>query len=167
MDIGDWITLSAVTVALGIGAASIIHTNILQRKERKERLLNEIIEWAIVVTNCGKRSDLSDLLYLADNKQEAFLSLRLTEAALSIGLMKGRNEYISKVALIFGQELQEDVDMLIDCLEEYKELLDEEGKDTSISLESIEKIESHDSQLIILATKVIKEATEIKTRDIS
>ena len=46
MDIGDWITLSAVIVALGIGTASIIHTNILQRKIRKERLLNEIIEWA-------------------------------------------------------------------------------------------------------------------------
>ena len=49
MDIGNWITLFAVIVALGIGVASILHTQRLQTKERKERLLNEIIEWAIKV----------------------------------------------------------------------------------------------------------------------
>jgi hypothetical protein len=47
MEVGDWITLGAVVVALGIGVASIIHTQSLQRKERRERLLNEIIEWAM------------------------------------------------------------------------------------------------------------------------
>jgi len=49
MDVGDWITLGAVIVALSIGVASILHTRSLQKKERKERLLNEIIEWAIKV----------------------------------------------------------------------------------------------------------------------
>ncbi|MFC1929455.1 hypothetical protein ACFLW6_01110 [Chloroflexota bacterium] len=46
MELGDWITLSAVLVALGIGVASILHTQSLQKRERRERLLNEIIEWA-------------------------------------------------------------------------------------------------------------------------
>jgi hypothetical protein len=46
MEVGDWITLSAVLVALGLGVAAIIHTRIMQIKERKERLLNDIIEWS-------------------------------------------------------------------------------------------------------------------------
>jgi hypothetical protein len=47
--IGAGITLLAVLVALGIGIASIKHTQSMQRKERRERLLNEIIEWALEI----------------------------------------------------------------------------------------------------------------------
>jgi len=46
MEIGDWITLGAVIVALGLGLYSLIQTHKLQKRERRERLLNEIIEWA-------------------------------------------------------------------------------------------------------------------------
>jgi len=45
MKIGDWITVIAVIVALGLGVRSIIQTHILQKKERRQILLNEIIEW--------------------------------------------------------------------------------------------------------------------------
>ena len=163
MKVGDGITLGAVVVALGIGVASILHTRSLQKKERRERLLNEIIEWAIDIGKCGKRADLSDLLHIADDKQESFLPIRMTEAALNIGLMEGRNEYISTTALNFGQELQEDVDILIDCLEAYKELLEAESKGVPTAPESIEKLESHDRQLLTLASNVIKKAVKIKT----
>ncbi len=57
MDISTWLkewaeplsagaTLAAVVVALGIGVASILQTLSLQKREREERLLKEIIEWA-------------------------------------------------------------------------------------------------------------------------
>ena len=46
MEVGDWITLGAVVVALTIGVTSLLQTQRLQKSERKERLLNEIIEWA-------------------------------------------------------------------------------------------------------------------------
>ena len=39
-------TLLAVIVALYIGVSSIRQTRDIQKRERKERLLNEIIEWA-------------------------------------------------------------------------------------------------------------------------
>lgn len=48
-----WATFLAVVVALGIGVTSILHTNSLQKKERKERLLNEIIEWAVDIVKCA------------------------------------------------------------------------------------------------------------------
>lgn len=138
-----------------------------EKRDKKERLLNEIIEWAIDVGKCGKRADLSDLLHIAADKQESFLPIRMTEAALNIGLIEGRNEYISTTALNFGQELQEDVDRLIDCLEAYRELLAAESKGVPTAPESIEKVESHDRQLLTLASNVIKKAVKIKTRDIS
>ncbi len=51
MDISDWITLAAVLVALGLGVSSLIQTQSLQKRERKERLLNEIIEWATSIAD--------------------------------------------------------------------------------------------------------------------
>ena len=170
----DWITLGAAilvgggTLFLGIMAwRTIRQTRSIQKAEKRERLLNEIIDWAIEVAKCGKRADLSDLLHIADDKQESFLPIRMTEAALNIGLMEGRNEYINTIALNFGQELQEDVDILIDCLEAYKELLEVESKGVPTAPESIEKLESHDRQLLTLAGNVIKKAVKIKARDIS
>ena len=58
MEIGDWITLGAVLVALGIGVASIWHIQSLQKKDRKERLLNEIIDWAKNISKCGIKEDI-------------------------------------------------------------------------------------------------------------
>ncbi|MFC1937253.1 hypothetical protein ACFLWY_01685 [Chloroflexota bacterium] len=46
MNVSDWITLSAVLVALGLGVSSLIQTQILRKIERRERILKEIIEWA-------------------------------------------------------------------------------------------------------------------------
>jgi len=59
MSISDWITLSAVVVALGIGVASLLQTQRLQKRERKERLLGEIIEWAEYIKNASVTPDFS------------------------------------------------------------------------------------------------------------
>jgi len=53
MEITGWITLAAVLVALGIGVSSIVQTNRLKTAEKRERLLNEIIEWALDLNKCG------------------------------------------------------------------------------------------------------------------
>jgi hypothetical protein len=71
MEIGDWITLAAVLVALGLGVASILHTRSMQKRERKERLIKEIIDWAIEVNSCslGKYNPAAkDVLSLATSK---------------------------------------------------------------------------------------------------
>jgi hypothetical protein len=46
VEVGDWITLAAVIVALSLGVGSIIHAQYLWNRERKERYKNEIIKWA-------------------------------------------------------------------------------------------------------------------------
>jgi len=53
MEVGDWITLAAVLVALGIGVASILHTQSLQKKERNIqrtiRRTEEVQEWILEI----------------------------------------------------------------------------------------------------------------------
>ena len=73
MKVGDWITLAAVIVALVIGVASIIQTQMLQKRERKERLLNEIIEWATEIHTASLKTDLPNI--------DPFLELYIEERA--------------------------------------------------------------------------------------
>jgi hypothetical protein len=70
MGIGDWITIVAVLVALGIGVSSIIQNEILQKRERKERLLNEIFEWASDIEKAAtlRRKQNRDELWDAKQK---------------------------------------------------------------------------------------------------
>lgn len=51
--------MAAVLVALGIGTASILQTQNLQKRERRERLLNEIIEWAEDIQNASVTPNFS------------------------------------------------------------------------------------------------------------
>jgi hypothetical protein len=77
MDIGLWLkdwstplsaiaTLAAVIVALTIGVVSLKQSQIYQKRERKERLLNEIIEWARNIIEY----DNSEVLYSIDKAVE-------------------------------------------------------------------------------------------------
>ena len=52
---GDWITVAAVLVALGIGVASILHTQSLQKRERDvQRTIQrtkEVQDWILEICN--------------------------------------------------------------------------------------------------------------------
>ncbi len=77
----DWINLIAAilvgggTLFLGIMAwRTIRQTGSIQKAERRERLLNEIIEWAIEILKCGTEWNIRDVaLYSATIKHEIFL----------------------------------------------------------------------------------------------
>ncbi|MBA7474440.1 hypothetical protein ES707_09793 [subsurface metagenome] len=174
MSTSDWITLGAAilvgggTLFLGIMAWRTIHqTRSIQKAEKRERLLNEIIEWAIDIAKCGKEIDLSTLLQIPDDKKNIFVPLKMKEMAISLGAMEGRNQYISTIALTFGEDLREAIDILLDSLEEYKELLSTKSEDITDMSEIVEKLDSHDRQLLTATNNVIEETVKIKTRDIS
>ena len=46
MEVGDWITLGAVIVALGIGTLSLWQNQRIQKRQYKRQLCNEITQWA-------------------------------------------------------------------------------------------------------------------------
>ena len=91
MEVGDWITLVAVLVALGIGLVSILHTQSLQKKERKERLLNEIVEWVWYQQLNVKRSQqISTKCCWAGKINYEFISISLADEMLKAELIKLR-----------------------------------------------------------------------------
>ena len=67
---GDWITLAAVIVALVLGVVTIIQTYRSQKRERKERLVSEIIEWATVIAKSTISRQTKDTHQLWKTKLE-------------------------------------------------------------------------------------------------
>ena len=184
MEIGDWITLSAVIVALGIGVASILHTQNLQKKERRERLLKEIIEWAIDISKWRPKEIHRDLMGIRDKvKLQELIDAHIATIIDNLIEMRGRNQYMLRIAMeidrrkpLTKQPLIKEVHNLINETEEYIELLDEwkaviiEGmaRDTVVDDAGyFEKAAHKEHELEKHVKEVIDEATKIKTRDIS
>jgi len=177
MEITGWITLAAVLVALGIGVSSLIQTNKLKKAEKRERLLNEIIEWAVDVTKWRPKEIFKEMMNVSDTlKLQRLLYSHIIQIMENFIETRGRNKYISDIAIKFDKNLGEAVDNLIDVLESKIELLDEwksiianattKGEDANDE-QYFQKAEEHENLIEKLALKVIEEATKIKTRDIS
>ncbi len=133
MNIDSWLTLIAVIVALGLGVSSLIQTQMLQKRERRERLLNEIIEWAIEINTVSLKTDLPKIdpfleLYIeekAKGSQEIIESIKRNivdkqlyriegETLLKYGIPFARNEYIRAIAhKDFKKSLQDKIDNAI------------------------------------------------------
>jgi len=200
----DWINLIAAilvgggTLFLGIMAwRTIRQTRSIQKAEKRERLLNEIIEWAIDICRCGLKppyiptSKMDVSLYLLDN---------LGGALLEYDSISGRTEYISRIALSFGNDLQNMVDSLAEIIRDRIKLMEQQmdilaGKridvpgmteltETSdfkewVSSQDCPKSLNNNFKVIMFkimmnrtilldnAKQVVEEATRIKTRDIS
>ena len=103
MNYGDWITLAAVVVALGLGVSSLIQTQRLQQRERKERLLNEIIEWAIEIANIAFGWEIRGSLPKGDNIERTLV--RLSNEISRYQVVDTKSVYIAKCSEIFGEEL--------------------------------------------------------------
>ena len=151
MEVGDWITLSAVLVALGLGVASILHTNNLQRKERKERLLNEIIEWA------KKSSESAIYRQKTDNNE-------LWKAKLNYKNCRATSEYIKVISTSSFTSLKAYIDKVVIQLDEAVEA-------TTTLIESklsenYDLIKVKEEGLIKSVEELFEEAAKIKTRDI-
>ncbi len=105
MEVTDWITLAAVVVALGLGVASIIQTQKLQKKERKGRLLNEIIQWAT-------KSAESAIYRQQKNKHE------LWKTELNYKNCRAKSEYIKGIAISSFSTLNSQIDCVVTKLDE-------------------------------------------------
>jgi len=148
-------------------------------RDRKEHLLNEIIEWAIDMGKCGIEVSLDSWRHISSLKElelEDFINI--SELVGSFSSMRSESHYISKISSAFGQSLQDAVIRLKDSLEEHIDLLDrwqkvfiEPGKEKNLKQDSLDDIDkliiNHKKQLRLLARTVIEEATNIKTAGIS
>jgi len=158
------ITLIAVTAALYIGIKSLRQTENIQKQERKHRLLNEIIEWAVDILECGRVPDMLYEMRVKDvSKPEELGSVIADDIRYRFNSIKARSSYIGKIVLSFGQDLQTAVKVTTEALDRQIELLKQmpDGKVNPTAVGDHRKI------LDQSANKVIEEAAKIKTRDIS
>jgi len=167
---------------LGLGVASLVQIKRLQKRERRERLLNEIIEWAIDVGRCGLEKDLPDTSKISDmNEGKLHLAYSLNILAKTFQALRGRNQYTSEIVLTFSSGLQKAAKALINDIEEHIKLLDDllgiinvkfmriTGDNLEEYMEqlamAVTQIAEHKLRLEESASKVIKEAAEIKKKD--
>ncbi|MFC2001850.1 hypothetical protein ACFLUZ_05025 [Chloroflexota bacterium] len=147
-------------IALGLGVSSLVQTQRLQKRERKDRLLNEIIEWAIDVADnaaLGHRGVPSKLT--ADIKMTDYLHNifhRYHKALV-------RSDIIKEIAFTFGGELYSSFMIVYQMTLDTSKDIIEYGKRNV----TIEKLEYSETQLCKSAVNLIKEANKRKTKNIS
>ena len=158
----DWINLIAAiligggTLFLGIMAwRTIRQTRNIQKAEKRERLLNEIIEWSINVFNC----DIEALQLVNVNDAKAYImNLQQRYEAFNV-----KSKYIIKMASLFGRDLRIAVEKVTYDLGEHIKNLHHLYKDEV----DAEEVGKHRYTLKQSANKLIEEAAKIKTKDIN
>lgn len=159
-------------------------TELLKEKRgRKERILNEIIEWAIRITTwrSENRTILREMAKVTDiTKSQRLMHAHIAEVRDFFVGITGLNEYVVKIASGFQQGLPEAIEKLIDdlksllgFLEEWQLKLVAEITSSSVDkaqssiVENSIKADDLSGQVINSVRVVLEKAAEIKTRDVS
>jgi len=160
----DWLAFSAfATLLLALAAfLAIRHSSEQEKHNRKERLLNEIIEWATDVVNCGFGHEQT-IMPEVDEIREKLVGLG--NKIFRYQAIDTRSKYITKVAEVFGKELHTAVLAVISCLNNVRinlpKCIDNFGDESSIEMLSESEHGLRESTI-----KLIELATNIKTKDI-
>ena len=180
MTIGEIGQIAALTTAIAIslyfGVKSLRHTKDLQEKqfkhdeeirkrEDRQKLLDEIIQWAIDISKCGLEVELPSKF---ERTPQGYLDFRnrMTQLQNVLRALLRKSKYISAVVLpswqvlnIIIKELQTQLDDHVTQINEYIE--------GNIANESkLEALDKHRSTINGLVAGVIDEATQIKIQDL-
>ena len=142
-----------------VAAMSIDITRVQDKRRRKEALLNDIIEWAIDVIECRTESPIS-VLQTRVTDERLLITLSLFSLLSEYRAVDARSEYVEGIALTFGKSLQSAVKKATDELAATVDFLQEHIKSATT-----EEIRKHRESLELSALAVIREATQIKTKD--
>ena len=166
--------LLAVLAALGIGITTILQTRSIQKAEKRERLLNEIIEWAVDAAGCG--SDISILFspeavglsidsateYEHQEIAEAMTRTHLGTLLLRYKAIVARREYVRTAVSALGGNLPTKEKDVSDELNKFLPVLDRRIKGDATD----EDVRKAEEELNEYARILIEEVTKIKTRGI-
>jgi hypothetical protein len=154
---------------------SIINANDQERRDRKERWLNEIIDWAINIINWrsenrGVFRDITGIKSLEEQRLRKYA--HIVELKETLDGMRGRNQYAEKITSKLSPNLHEAVEKLIRSVGDYVKMLEVwlYAIDADIAQADdknyASKAKAFEHQVGELADKVIEEAAKIKTRNI-
>jgi len=114
------------TIILAIASFWTIRQNYkFREKDRKERLLNEIIEWAQSLASWSEKKIAEGLITIYPT-QENVLSIifdRLSKQIDDIEKIKGRNIYILELSKTFHAEIKSSTNNIINQIDTLKEKL--------------------------------------------
>ena len=181
MDILKWLkdwAMPGATFLLALAAFGAIWQNhLLQKRERKERLLNEIIDWAVAVTKGELLMEFADVRGIKDIRlSRLYLHTTVDKLQFSFRQARTRGLYISGTVSILGADLQQAVGELIrnlevhiQALKECMDAIDSPACETTLNGAISAARKTTDSKKLLdeSATQVLEEAAKIKTRDIS
>ncbi len=148
---------------------SIWQNHLLQKRKRRERLLNEIIEWAMDVAKCSLEKGIFDESIPVSGLQAEQALRQLLDSVVGFRIARASSVYTSSIASEIYPELKNSVDNLteeikaqIKLIMEYKRKL----TPTWPAGQIVAKIAGNNERTYNLATTLIEEATKIKTKDI-
>jgi len=164
MTTNNWLAISAgVTLLLALAAFWAIWQNYsLHKKARKERLLNEIIEWAIDLGKCSFEHEFQPV---TDISAEYFLRVSRVNTLARLNTVRARKEYVTNIAAVFKQEkaLQSAVKEVKQKLENTITVIGKHIENKPVP----ETISDAETKLYKSIEVLIEEATKLKTRDIN
>ena len=178
------------TFCLGIIAwLNIRQTKNIQKAERRERLLNEIIEWALEVSSCSSISTATKYAEIKDIIEHRIM-VHSDLMGRYVSLEK-QGEYIKQIAFRLDQGLNNAVEEVITNMRERELLLAASIANPPLDLEEMQKVTDilsgknveifetlsdeakkevtlgkNAGKLNESISKVIEEAAKIKTKDI-
>lgn len=135
-----------------------------ENRDREERLLNEIIEWAVNLMKCSFETGFEIIPGLSDEKQ---WKLSRINWAFRYQAIDAKSEYVKNVASAFKGELtlQANLEKVTEKLKEIIKLLWEYARAKNGEEKSMaEKVNEGENSLWEITNKLIEEATKVKTR---
>ena len=131
-----------------------------EKRDRRERLLNEIIEWAVDVLECGPEvSNASLPLQAGARDQSIVVSFIHVDLLLKYRKVDARSEYVRQITLSFEKGLQSAVKKATDELYAVIEFLREH-----LDIATTQEVRDYRDSLIQSALAVVKEAARIKKK---
>ena len=169
----DWITLGAAilvgggTLFLGIMAwRNIRQTRSIQKAEKRERLLNEIIEWVTDLNKCAWESEYTISTGVSSGEYKI---LREANIFSRFRAADSKSEYIRNIALIFGEDLHSNAEQVKKQLDKllalkWKSLKSEKDEEKQ---KLSEQIQHSEEKLYRVVEGLSRADAQIKTKDIS
>ena len=155
---------AGVTLLLAIAAFWAIWQNhLIQKRERKERLLNEIIEWAVDILSCGHETEISSVwtgFIMKPQPQEKMRDILISLLQDKFRILEARGSYIWRIVLQFGADFQQIVLETTLNVSYHLRILQLDSKGKLKHLEAIgrhrQKVDSNARDVIRYGTNILK-----------